>query len=68
LNNEYTRESELENENKQLKEKYEQEMKTMREEMNQQFAKMMCMIQQNPELANIKPEALTQKKINNKDN
>lgn len=68
LNNEYTRETELENENKMFEEKYEHDMNSMREEMNQQFAKIMCMIQQNPELANIKPEALTQKKINNKDN
>jgi site-specific recombinase XerD len=37
LDNEYTREMELENENKILKEKYEHDMKSMREEMNQQF-------------------------------
>jgi integrase/recombinase XerD len=43
-------------------------MKTMREEMNQRFAQIMSMIQQNPELANIKPEVLTQKKINTQDN
>jgi hypothetical protein len=59
LNNEYTRETELENENRQLKEKYEQDMKSMREEMNQQFSQIMSMIQQNPKLAHIKPEVLT---------
>jgi hypothetical protein len=63
LNNEYTRETELENENRQLKEKYEQDMKIMHEEMNQQFAQIMSMIQQNPQLAHIKPEVLSQKKI-----
>ena len=46
-----------------LKEKYEQDMKTMREEMNQQFSQVMSMIQQNPQLAQIKPEALTKKNI-----
>jgi hypothetical protein len=59
LNNEYTRETELENENRQLKEKYEQDIKAMREEMNQQFSQIMSMIQQNPKLAHIKPEVLT---------
>jgi integrase/recombinase XerD len=63
LNNEYTRETELENENRQLKEKYEQDMKVMREEMNQQFAQIMSMIQQNPQLAHIKPEVLSKRKL-----
>jgi integrase/recombinase XerD len=48
-------------ENRQLKEKYEQDIKSMREEMNQQFAQIMSMIQQNPKLAHIKPEVLTKK-------
>jgi hypothetical protein len=30
-----------------LKEKYEQDMRTMREELNQQFVQIMSMIQQN---------------------
>ena len=47
-----------------LKDKYEQDMKTMREEMNQQFTQIMSMIQQNSQLAYIKPEALTTKKVN----
>jgi hypothetical protein len=41
--------------------RYEQDMKAMREEMNQQFSQVMCMIQQNPKLAQIKPEALIKK-------
>ena len=63
LNNEYTREMELEQENKILKEKYEKDMKNLHEKMNKQFAQIMLMIQQNPQLAQIKPEALTRKKI-----
>jgi integrase/recombinase XerD len=47
-----------------LKEKYEQDVKSMREEMNHQFSSIMSIIQQNPKLAQIKPEALTKKKIN----
>ena len=35
----------------------------MREEMNQQFSHIMSMIQNNPKLANVKPEALAKKKI-----
>ena len=38
-------------------------MKNMREEMNQQVNKIMSMIQQNSQLAYIKPEALASKKI-----
>ena len=63
LDNEYTREMELEKENRFLKEKYEQDMKLMREEMNQQLSQIMSMIQQNSQLAYIKPEALTTKKV-----
>ena len=44
-----------------LKVKYEQDMKSMREEMHKQFEKIMSVIQQNPQLAQIKPEALTKK-------
>jgi integrase len=47
-----------------LQQKYEQDMKTMREEMNQQFNQIMSMIQQNPKLAQIKTEVLGRKKIN----
>jgi integrase/recombinase XerD len=44
-----------------LQQKHEQDMKTMREEMKQQFSQIMSMIQQNPKLANIKQEALARK-------
>jgi integrase/recombinase XerD len=39
-----------------IQEKYEKDMKAMHEEMNQQFGQIMSMIQQNPQLAHIKPE------------
>jgi hypothetical protein len=58
LSNEYTREEELEKENKYLKEKYSQDISAIREQMNQQFSQIMSMIQQNPKLAQIKPEVL----------
>jgi predicted amidophosphoribosyltransferase len=52
-----------ESEVKELKEKYEKDMIAMREEMSQQFTQIMSMIQQNSQLAYIKPEALTTKKV-----
>jgi integrase len=55
------KQQEKESEVQTLKEKYEQEMKAMREEMNQQLSQIMSMIQQNPKLAQIKPEALIKK-------
>lgn len=55
-----------ESEVKQLKDKYEQDIKSMKEEMNQQFTRIMSMIQQNTKLAYIKPEALTNKVIHEK--
>lgn len=57
------KQQEKESEVQRLQEKYEQDMKDMREEMNLQFTQIMTMIQQNPPLAYIKPEVLT-KKIN----
>jgi integrase/recombinase XerD len=42
-----------------LKEKYEQDMKSMQEKMNQ----VIEMIQQNPKLSQVKPEALVKKKL-----
>jgi site-specific recombinase XerD len=42
-----------------IQEKHEQEMKDMREQMNQ----IMSLIQQNPMLAQVKPEALVKKKL-----
>jgi integrase len=44
-----------------LQQKYEQDMKTMREDMNYQFSQVMLLIQQNPGLAHIKPEILSKK-------
>jgi len=41
-----------------MEQRYESNMRSMREEMNQQFAQIMSMIQQNPKLAHIKPEVL----------
>ena len=57
LENENLRESEL----KQLKEKYESDLEAVREETSQKFNQIMAMIQQNPQLANIKPQVLINK-------
>jgi integrase len=43
---------------KQLNIKYEQDLKNIKEEMNEQFGQIMKMIQQNPLLANVKQEVL----------
>ena len=55
LEKEKKRESEL----KDLKESHEQDMKSMREQIKQ----IMVMVQQNPRLANIKPEVLAAKSM-----
>lgn len=55
--------SEKDSEIQAMKMKYEQDMKVMREEINQQFNQIMSMIQQNPKLAQIKPEVLGVKKL-----
>jgi hypothetical protein len=55
------KEQEKETEVQKLKEEYEKNMKSMREEMNQQFTQILSIIQQNPQLAFIKPEALKHK-------
>jgi hypothetical protein len=47
---------------KTLEQKYENDMKTLREDMNNQLSQIMLMIQQNPKLSYIKPEIL--EKIN----
>ena len=59
LENQKEKESEVQR----LQEIYEQDMKRMREEMNQQFKQILLMIQQNPILAQVKPEVLTKKKV-----
>ena len=46
-----------------LQEKYEQDIKTMREEMNQKFTHIISLIQQNPTLAQVKPESLIKKRL-----
>ena len=46
-----------------MKKKYENEIESIREETNQKFNQIMAMIQQNPQLAQIKPEVLTNKKV-----
>src|SRR5215469_9726566 len=51
-----------EKETQAMQQKHEQDMKAMREEMNQQFSQIVTMIQQNPRLAQIKPEVLVKKK------
>jgi hypothetical protein len=59
LEKENLRESEL----RALKEKYESDLKAVREETSQKFKQIIAMIQQNPQLAQIKPEVLTNKKV-----
>jgi integrase/recombinase XerD len=44
-----------------IEEGYKQDIKHMQEEMNQQFGQIMSMIQQNPQLANFKPEVMSKK-------
>jgi integrase/recombinase XerD len=74
LDNEYTKETELQKENEMLKGKYEREMLIMkekyehglqiiREETDQKFSQIMTMIQQNPKLAKVKPQVLATKKM-----
>jgi integrase len=46
-----------------IKEKYESEIESIREETTQKFNQIMAMIQQNPQLAQVKPEVLTNKGI-----
>ncbi len=42
-----------------MKEKYENEIESIREETNQKFNQIMTLIQQNPNLAQVKPEVLS---------
>jgi hypothetical protein len=55
----YTKEIDLEKENKELK----QQIQMVKEEMDNKFNQIISMIQQNPLLAQVKPEALKNKKI-----
>ena len=45
----------------QIQQKHEQDMYLLKEEMNNKFTQILSLIQQNPLLAYIKPEALTSK-------
>ena len=44
-----------------MKQKYEQDIQTIRDETNQRFNQIVSMIQHNPKLAHVKPEALITK-------
>ena len=44
-----------------MKKKYDQDLQAIREETNQRFSQIMSMIQHNPKLAHVKPEALVKK-------
>ena len=46
-----------------MEEKHRQDMDAMREEMKQQFKKIMSMVQKNPVLAQVKPDALVRKEL-----
>jgi hypothetical protein len=50
--------SEKDREMRAMKEKYELDIQAIREETNQRFSQIMSMIQHNPKLAQVKPEAL----------
>ncbi|HEY7570078.1 MAG TPA: tyrosine-type recombinase/integrase [Nitrososphaeraceae archaeon] len=55
--------SEKDREMQAMKEKYEQDIQTIREETNQRFNQIISLIQHNPKLAHVKPEVLVNKKI-----
>lgn len=51
----------MENKNRELQVKYQHDMNSIKEDMTKQFTQVIEMIQKNPKLANIKPDALTKK-------
>jgi integrase len=55
--------SEKDREMQAMKQKYEQDIQTIREETNQRFNQIMSMIQHNPKLTQVKPDALLKKNI-----
>ena len=55
--------SEKDREMRVIKEKYERDIQAIRDETNQRFNQIISMIQHNPKLAQVKPEALAKKKI-----
>jgi hypothetical protein len=54
---------ELEKENKELKEKYDRDMDSIRHEMDQKFTMILSLIKENPKLAQIKPNVLIAKQL-----
>ena len=55
--------SEKDREMRVIKEKYERDIQAIRDETNQRFNQIISIIQHNPKLAQVKPEALPKKKI-----
>jgi hypothetical protein len=55
--------SEKDREIQAMKQKYDQDLQAIREETNQRFSQIMSMIQHNPKLANVKSEALLNRKM-----
>ena len=53
--------SEKDREMQAMKQKYEHDIQAIREETNQRFNQIISMIQHNPKLAHVKPEALVKK-------
>jgi hypothetical protein len=56
--------NEMEREKRILSQKYEQEIRELREETDHKINRVIMMIQKNPKLANIKPEVLAVKNPN----
>jgi hypothetical protein len=46
-----------------MKDKYELQFETIRDETNQKFNQIMAMIRMNPKLANIKPQVLSERAV-----
>ena len=55
--------SEKDREMQAMRQKYEQDLQAIREETNQRFSQIMSMIQHNPKLAHVRPEALLGRRI-----
>jgi hypothetical protein len=53
--------SEKDREMQAMKQKYDQDLQAIRDETNQQFTQIMSMIQHNPKLTQVKPDALLKK-------
>jgi len=55
--------SEKDREMQAMKQKYDQDLQAIREETNQRFSQLMSIIQHNPKLAQVKPEALLHRRL-----